>query len=299
MDARQSKDFFMTASPSSRRVRPGFTLLELLVSIGVIVLLLSMLVPSLLRVRFTQSRTLCATSMRQVGQGVWSYAINNYASMPTHYGDLAETFDTFAMSRPEDGELVNLGLVTPYIQAIEPFYCPSQDAKTSPSLACNTPENHWIDKGNTAGLGSLPSLASLASFAGPGPGRGRGGIIAQGKPPEVKPGGPPPPPPGLNSSFAARSRACADEGLPSWKTFNHANKVIYSDFVGLDNSPPRGRFKKQISAPHGGEGCNRLFGNGSVQWADMKPLNKLRPVGPAAPNARELHEYYKLLDVLP
>ena len=289
MDARQSKDFSMTAISPTRRGRRGFTLIELFVSIGVMVLLLSMLVPSLLRVRFTQSRTMCATSLRQVGQGVWSYAINNSASLPTHYSDQAEIFDTFIMSRLEDGELVNLGLVTPYVQEIEPFYCPSQDAKTSPSLGCNTPENRWVNSANVA------SLASLATLAG----QGRGGIIGQGKPPEIKPGGPPSPPPGLNSSFAARSRACADEGMPSWKIFNHANKVIYSDFVGLDNSPGRGRFKKQLSAPHGGEGCNRLFGNGSVQWADMKPLNKVRPVGPAAPSARELHEYYKLLDVLP
>ncbi|OQB86038.1 MAG: hypothetical protein BWX88_01440 [Planctomycetes bacterium ADurb.Bin126] len=282
MDARKTSNFLEPMVPPGNTGRRGFSLLELLVTIGVISLLLGILVPSLLRVRFTNARTVCAASLRQMGLGVWSYAINNSATLPIHHDDKNDPFDTFVMCRLEDEELVNLGLVVPYVQEIGPFYCPSQDAVTSPSLGCNTPENRWVES----------DVANVAGISG-------GEIIGLAKPPKTKPGGPPEPPAGLNSSFAARTRAYKDEGLPSWKTFNHANKVIYSDFVGLDKSPGRGRFKKRISAPHGGEGCNRLFGNGSVQWADMGPLNNLRPVGPAAPNARELYEYYKLLDVLP
>ncbi len=280
MDARKTSNFFEPATPRGRTGRRGFSLLELLVSIGVISLLLGILVPSLLRVRFTNTRTVCAASLRQMGLGVWSYAIDNSASLPVHHGDKTDPFDTFVMRSLEEEQLVNLGLVVPYVQEVQPFYCPSQNANTSPSLGCNTPENLWVGT-EVVNLGGV------------------GEIIALTKPPKTKPGGPPDPPVGLNSAFAARTRAYKDEGLPSWKTFNHANKVIYSDFVGLDKSPGRGRFKTRINAPHGGEGCNRLFGNGSVQWASMEPLNKLRPIGPAAPNARELYEYYKLFDVLP
>ncbi len=45
---------------------------------------------------------------------------------------------------------------------------------------------------------------------------------------------------------------------------NYSNKVIYSDFIGVDAWPGRGRFQRQISNPHRSRGYNRLFGDGSV-----------------------------------
>ena len=42
-----------------------------------------------------------------------------------------------------------------------------------------------------------------------------------------------------------------------------------------------------------------MFGDGSVLWAPAGRVNGLRPVNAAEPTAEELHNYFRLLDVMP
>jgi len=157
------------------------------------------------------------------------------------------------------GELVNLGLLASLADAQEAFYCPSHKVNTSPDIAQGAGGNKW---------------------GGPR-GKGHG------------------PPPGANSSFPARARWPDGRALATWSILHHGNKVIYSDFIGVDQWPGRGRFHGPVFAPHAGDGCNRLFGDGSALWCSAARLNDLRPVGPDTPTPQELMEYYELLDVLP
>src|SRR6266436_1976493 len=61
-----------------RRVRGAFSLVELLVVIGIIAVLIGILLPALSRARSQAKAVLCMNNMRQVGVFLLQYANNNH-----------------------------------------------------------------------------------------------------------------------------------------------------------------------------------------------------------------------------
>ena len=73
-------------SRSSVIVRRAFTLVELLVVIGIIAILIAILLPTLQKARDQSLRTKCAAHMRNVGQSIYIYANDNKGKLPQHNG---------------------------------------------------------------------------------------------------------------------------------------------------------------------------------------------------------------------
>src|SRR5688500_6421505 len=72
---------------TSRRYSSGFSLIELLVVIGIIALLIAILVPTLNVARASAKRTTCLSNLRQIGIAIQGYAAHNDGRIP--YGPLA------------------------------------------------------------------------------------------------------------------------------------------------------------------------------------------------------------------
>jgi len=135
--------------------KSGFTLVELLVVIGIIALLISILLPSLSKAREAANRAACLSNMRQVHQAFMLYAHNERDQVPLGHlsgggpihnpaGDQYQF--NYAIWRVAGGvgryqTFGRLLVVNPRMRDDgRVFYCPSQ---TSRWHEYNSPSNPW------------------------------------------------------------------------------------------------------------------------------------------------------------
>lgn len=71
----------------AKKSKSGFTLIELLVVISIIALLIAILLPSLGAARRSAADMQCLSNQRQIGMGLYGYALENRDALPVSYYD--------------------------------------------------------------------------------------------------------------------------------------------------------------------------------------------------------------------
>jgi prepilin-type processing-associated H-X9-DG protein len=250
----------------SSRNRPAFSLVEMLIVIGILIVLMALLLPAMNRAREQSRRVVCAGNLHNMGAAIMKYATENNGKLPQHFGNSYWLFDIPLKTRDA---MVTAGAVR------KSFYCPSNaDIQDSDGL--------WnYPTGNpTTAMHSATGYQWL--FARPGP------------PPIVMP-------PFLTTQGTSRKylKSIVDTQTVRYPTDTQARTItssgeieLASDMVNSTGAPgsatenfnsPKGGFQINGTAvghrtSHMGKGQkpaggNVMFLDGHVEWRDFSAMH--------------------------
>jgi prepilin-type N-terminal cleavage/methylation domain-containing protein/prepilin-type processing-associated H-X9-DG protein len=157
----------------ARATGNAFTLVELLVVIGIIALLISILLPTLGKAREVARRAACLSNLRQVHQAFHFYALENRDQVPLGHRSASKQFNSMVFSATS-GRWVLFGLLTQgrSMPDARVLFCPSE---ANPKFMFDTEANPWPAAGATptinvqAGYGARPERELPDDLAAPPP----------------------------------------------------------------------------------------------------------------------------------
>jgi len=233
-----------------RRRRHAFTLVELLVVIGIIALLISILLPVLGRAREAANRTACLSNLRQLGTAFRLYGIANKDACPIgSVGSQKQFSYVVHLNNGTNIKDTTLGIlvISNVLTAPKTYYCPSEP---DPQFQYDTNENHWC-------YGKNPEDPWLNT-----PGAGRHTRIGfNTRPIAIWP-----------PATTAYNIPDILPVYPETKTITAVpklarlkNKAIAADLI----------FYPSVVLARHKQGVNVLYANGSAQWIDLGTMKKL------------------------
>jgi prepilin-type N-terminal cleavage/methylation domain-containing protein/prepilin-type processing-associated H-X9-DG protein len=133
---------------SKRSTARGFTLVELLVVIGIIALLVAIIMPSLGRAREAARRTACLSNLHHLHNSVVLYATQNDGFAPIGNRTKSKQFNSMVYSTTAGGKWVLFGLLWKSGDIADPraLFCPSEE---NTKFDYNTADNLWPTRGTT------------------------------------------------------------------------------------------------------------------------------------------------------
>lgn len=238
---------------SKQTRRKGFTLVELLVVIGIIALLISILLPSLNRARETANRVKCGSNMRQIGQAIQLYANENKGNYPrTRYSTVTAGingyFDppvTAPNPPPKDPFIDSLG--TGDNDVVKAMFLLIRTQDITPEVFICPSSN---DEKDTYGSGAGVSAQSKVSFTLP---KNLSYSIAN----------PYPDTNAVNNSYKLNATTGAEFAIAGDK--NPAGAINYL-LTSATETSSQAEMQKANSPNHQGQGENVLYGDGHAEF---------------------------------
>jgi prepilin-type N-terminal cleavage/methylation domain-containing protein/prepilin-type processing-associated H-X9-DG protein len=231
-------------SSNRRHRRRAFTVIEVLVVIGIMALLMGILLPTIERVRHKAYIANCASNLRQVGVYLLTYSNEHRGALPRtvyvpgavlQHGTGIMAPDPFQSGGPLPNDLTAAVFLLLRVQHLAPelLNCPYDDVhEYQPQKGDPQGQSNFSDFKVSLGYSFANMYPSAAAAAA--------GYKWSGR---------------LGAEFAV----AAD--------MNPGTKKPYNDVLGATPTSPSAVMKKANSANHERDGQNVLFGDGHVAWS--------------------------------
>lgn len=161
------------ANPGMRNTgEMAFNLTELITTIAIIAILISLLLPTLAKARERGRTVACVNNLRQLNAGWLAYAYDNVGDLPLNTGlVLPSAWVLGNVKLDTTSSNIEAGVIYPYCKSLGVYHCPADHSTiegTDQLRFRSYSMSVWI---NGDDVNAQPAISKLSQFLDPGPAR--------------------------------------------------------------------------------------------------------------------------------